>query len=130
MIVTLCKLALPSFSLADAILRKWKNAEGQLSFITTVMSAPPEVYSFPSSPELLELLEQQQVNSITPGLVQSLTSLPLVSTLLRLSMESMAYQGKIYEILQNGVKQCPKVLFLGLSLISPPVSVYLPFIVS
>lgn len=121
LIVALCKKVLPSFSLADAILKKWKNAEAQLSFIIAAMSSPSEVFSFPPSPEVLELLDSQQLNALNATNCSCYLSLPLVSTLLRLSNESTSFHSKIYELLQVGAKQHPKVLLFALSLISHQV---------
>eukprot|EP01127_Copromyxa_protea_P009365 TRINITY_DN2203_c0_g2_i2.p1 TRINITY_DN2203_c0_g2~~TRINITY_DN2203_c0_g2_i2.p1 ORF type:complete len:967 (+),score=168.54 TRINITY_DN2203_c0_g2_i2:30-2903(+) len=121
LIVDLCKKVFPTgFSLSDTILRKWKNTEGQLSFIFVAISAPPEIFSFPPSPELSDFVEAQQINTAGSPMTRSFLSLPLVSTLLWLSQENTACHGKIHELFQHGVKQCPKALLLGISLISQP----------
>jgi len=104
----------------STLFRKWKNVDGQLSFIKAGMFAPIDVFCFPASSEIMNELYELQLNVAPKSewVIHNFYSLPLVKTLLQISTENVSLYADIAKLFDEAMEKCPKVLLLGLSLIT------------
>lgn len=90
---------------------RWSNRRGHLSLLRAAISAPPQLYSFKSSPWRQPILEGVDP-AVTPN--EAWLSLDLFATLLALAGTAELYSA-VRDLLTAPAFKCPELLLLGLA---------------
>ncbi len=96
----------------DVICGPWHNTRGQLSLLSTLVAAPPELFSFDVSQNRVPLLESMDTHVITPN--KAWLSLELLEALLRAASSDPELYTTVKGLLSNPMSQCPELLVAGL----------------
>ncbi|CAN0363656.1 unnamed protein product, partial [Discosporangium mesarthrocarpum] len=90
----------------------WRNRRGQLSLLRAAIGAPPQAFSFVSSPNKQAPLEGVDPQVATPN--GAWLSLDLVAALLTLAGDAELYV-PVREVFSKPAYQCPETLLLALA---------------
>ncbi len=96
----------------DVICGPWCNTRGQLSLLSALVAAPPEMFSFNVSQNRVPLLEGMDTHMITPN--EAWLSLELLEALLRAASSDLELYATVKGLLSNPMLQCPELLAAGL----------------
>ena len=106
------------FPLSAILNRIWRNSTGQLSFLTQAVAAPPDVFSFDSSPRKSPPVDglPSSRGSTWGGPNQAWASIDLLATLCQLADAGLS----VKPLLEAPMKSCPEVLLLTTAAVRPP----------
>jgi hypothetical protein len=97
----------------DVLFKKWKNIDSQLSLL--VNATLSNAIEFAPTPSLTSVT--QDLIDMSNPVLSNMHCVPLVTTLLRLSSESVGFYADINEIFQKTIQWSPYLLLLVLSVI-------------
>ncbi len=95
----------------------WNNVRGQLSLLSMLVAAPPELFSFNVSQNRVPLLESIDTHVVTPN--EAWLSIELLEALLRAASSDSGLYVTVRGLLSNPMSQCPELLVAGLVNIPP-----------
>ncbi|CAM9552602.1 unnamed protein product, partial [Ectocarpus sp. 12 AP-2014] len=96
----------------EALYMQWQNRRGHLSLLRVAILAPPQVFTFASSPSKQAPLEGVDPSAATPN--GAWLSLDLVASLLSLANDTELY-AQVRDVFSKPAYQCPELLLLALA---------------
>ncbi len=90
----------------------WHNTRGQLSLLSTLVVASPELFSFNVSQNRVPLLECMDTHVVTPN--EAWLSPELLEALLRAASSDPELYTTVKGLMSNPMSQCPELLVAGL----------------